>query len=121
MNAWAPPNPAEYATRWPDSRNDGDLESPWLCCGLPWVTPLHAPHCPARCPVCGSEGHDNDHRDTCATIGTCAQFLPTIDQPWHPLPDPVNGDRTPGELAQWIAVHIVEEHPDARVEGRWFV
>lgn len=70
---WSPPQPADYATRWPGLRHPGDL-IPRYCCDTPWVNPLHAPNCPDRCTVCGSEGWDNDHRDGCPLIGTPQQF-----------------------------------------------
>lgn len=43
----------------------------------------HTPDCPERCPHCGSEGTDLDHREGCRTLGTCAQTAPRLSEPWH--------------------------------------
>lgn len=67
----------------------------------------HADACSDRCSHCGSEGSDNDHREGCPTLGTCAQTHPEIPRAeWHQEPDVTGKD-----WLAWLRAHLAELHP----------
>lgn len=61
-----------------------------------------------RCPHCGGEPPEmDDHRDSCPTLGTCAQCHPSTPRPWH-----TEGEWWPDEtkFSDALAAHMREAH-----------